>query len=201
VSRKDRRTEDIADLLVWHTLSQPATLGTGWLLCVDGPAGSGKTTLAEEVRAVAAAQCSVHLVHLDDIYEGWSGLRDALPRVERDLVAPLRTGTTGRYRRYDWDAGRPAEWHDVRPVDLLVLEGVGSGASAYDRDITTLVWVAAPRELRLARGVSRDGSQVLPHWLRWMEEEDVVLAEERTRERADVLVDGTGDRDEAVVFV
>jgi hypothetical protein len=49
--------------------------------------------------------------------------------------------------------------------------------------------------------VSRDGSQVLPHWLRWMEEEDVVLAEERTRERADVLVDGTGDRDEAVVFV
>ena len=42
-------------------------------------------------------------------------------------------------------------------MDLLVVEGVGSADSSYDDAITSLVWVEAPRELRVARGVGRDG--------------------------------------------
>ena len=89
----------------------------------------------------------------------------------------------------------------MEPVDLLVVEGVGSADSSYDDAITSLVWVEAPRELRVARGVGRDGEAVLPQWLRWMEDEDALFARERTRAQADAVVDGTGESDRAVVFV
>jgi uridine kinase len=180
---------------VTSTFDRPPTLGAGRLLCVDGPAGSGKTSLARAVADVAAEGHSVRLVHMDDVYEGWAGLDAAPSRLARDLVRPLLQGRPGRYQRYDWHAGRLAEWHTVDPVDLLVLDGVGSGAETYDAAITTLVWVEAPPALRLARGIARDGEQVRPFWTAWMADEDALFARERTRQRADVLVDESGTAD------
>ena len=55
-----------------------------------------------------------------------------------------------------------------------------------------MVWVEAPLDLRLSRGLARDGIGMREDWLQWMAEEAEVLAAQRTRERADVLVDGTG---------
>lgn len=195
------RAADIADLLVFTTLQRRATLGTSRFLCVDGRAGSGKTTLATAIATVAAGHCSTRLVRMDDIYEGWTGLDEVRPRVEEDLVAPLRENRPGRYQRYDWPSRSLAEWHQVAPADLLVLEGVGAGASAYADDITLLVWVDAPGDLRLERGLTRDGEPMRAEWLRWMDAEEALYAEELTRERADVIVDGTGRHEGAVMFV
>lgn len=171
-------------------LAAEPTLGGGRLVCIDGPAGSGKTTLAAEVSALVPAGLTCRVVHMDDVYPGWDGLADGVEHVARDLVAQLAEGRPGGYRRYDWVAGRPAEWHDVPPVDLLVLEGVGSGASAYEDRITTLVWVEVPREVRLARGLARDGEAVREHWLGWMRQEDAWHATDCTRNRADLQVTG-----------
>ena len=200
-TRYERRVADIAELLAWTTFTRQPTLGSTRLVCVDGRAGSGKTTLGRALRDAAGELGSARLLHMDDMYEGWSGLGSALTsRIAADLLAPLREDRAGRYRRYDWHRARFAEWHTVEPVDALVLEGVGSGAAAYGDAITTLVWVEAPRELRLARGIARDGEQVRPRWLQWMDDENALFARERTRQRADVVVDGTGDGDRAVVF-
>jgi uridine kinase len=178
-----------AELLAW-TLSRPATLGAGRLVCVDGPAGSGKTTLACGITLAAGG--SVRLLHMDDIYEGWSGLEAAMTRVADHVVGPLRTGRAGRYRRYDWVREEPAEEHLVEPVDLLVIEGVGSGGAAYADSTTCLVWVEAPADERLRRGLERDGEAVRAQWLAFMADEEAMFARERTRARADVIVDGTG---------
>jgi uridine kinase len=187
--------ERVAELVTTILEGRAATLGGTRLVCVDGPAGSGKSTLGDAVARAATRLGSVRLLHMDDMYEGWEGLdRDLTERIDRLLVEPLRHGRPGRYRRFDWALDRFAEWHDVDPVDTLVLEGVGSGASAYDDAITLLVWVEAPAQLRLDRGVDRDSPAVLPRWRRWMEQEDALFASERTRDRADLLVDGTGSR-------
>jgi uridine kinase len=184
--------------VVRRTLAAPAHLGTGRLLCIDGPAGSGKTTLAGEVVAAARAEVSVAVVHLDDVYPGWGGLAEGVRRAAADLVEPMAAGGSGRYRRYDWIVGAEGEWCSVDPVDLLVLEGVGSGAAGGDH-LSLLVWVAAPAEIRLARGLERDlalpgqpsdPDDLRAKWLRWMADEEALHALDRTRERADVIVDG-----------
>ena len=190
----DEVMREAAEDVVRRTLAAPATLGRGRLLCIDGPAGSGKSTLAAAVLSALPSAVTRRVVHLDDVYPGWSGLADGVARVSRLLVEPLSHDEPGGYRRYDWLAGAEAEWHDVPPVDLLVLDGVGSGAADYAERITTLVWMEAPSELRLDRGMTRDrqlyGTADEAAWLRWRADEDAVLAAHRTRERADLVVAG-----------
>jgi uridine kinase len=108
------------------------------------------------------------------------------------LLVPLADGLSGSYRRFDWDADRFAETVTVEPVDLLVLEGVGSGSLRHAALVTTLVWVSVPHELRMRRGLERDGAAVQAHGRQWAIDEAEHFVSERTRERADLLVDGTG---------
>lgn len=170
--------------------SRPPTLGDTRLLSIDGPAGSGKSTVAA---SIAALEPSAHVVHMDDLYDGWSGLESVSLQLST-LVRPLALGRPGFYRRYDWHRGAFAETVDVEPPGLLVLEGVGSGRAELATMITVLVWVSAPRPLRRERGLARDGEALAPQWDRWMRQEDEHFAGQRTAERADVLVDGTGVR-------
>jgi uridine kinase len=81
---------------------------------------------------------------------------------------------------------------EVAPTPLLVVEGVGSASGPAGDLVTVLVWVEAPDDLRLRRGLARDGEALRPQWTRWMRDEREHLARERTRERADLVVDGTG---------
>jgi uridine kinase len=199
VSRR-LHVEATARDLVRTVLDASATLGEGRLVCVDGPAGSGKTTLAgaldrgfrDALRAAAADREQVRLLHMDDLFEGWSGLEAGMATMADDVVAPLRSGRPGRYRRYDWHRSELAEEVVVEPCQVLVVEGVGSGNAAYDAAVTLLVWLDAPSDVRLERGVARDGEPMRDHWLRWRVQEDAMFARQRTRERADVVVDGTG---------
>ncbi|GAA1733381.1 AAA family ATPase [Isoptericola hypogeus] len=160
------------------------------LVCVDGPAGSGKTTLATQLAAELACQ----VVHLDDLYEGWeAGPDGGARRLGEWVLEPLAAGRAGRYRRYDWYAGRYAERHDVEPGPFLVVEGCGAAARQVDRWAALRVWVEADDDERLRRTLARDGDDARGHLLRWMADERAHYARERTRERADVRLDGRGN--------
>ena len=165
-------------------LAREPTLGSGRLLAIDGPAGSGKTSLAEAVFDLFPG-CRV--VHMDDLYDGWSGLPRLGGQLD-SLLLPLAAGRPGRYRRYDWTADRFAETVTVDPLDLLVLEGVGSGSAAHAGLHTALVWLDAPADLRLERGLARDGTGLEARWRQWMHDEAEHFERERTRERADLLL-------------
>jgi len=52
--------------------------------------------------------------------------------------------------------------------------------------------VEAPDDLRLARGLQRDGAEAREHWLAWMHDESRHFATEQTSQRADIRVDGFG---------
>ena len=179
-----RRTLDLA-------LSRPARLGGSRLLCVDGPAGSGKTTFAEGLaQGGSRAGRSVSVVHLDDVYAGWSGLDTVGDRLLRLVVEPLARGEPGLFPRWDWHGSEWAEDVEVPVADLVVLEGVGSGHPRISPYVAVLLWIEAPDDLRLQRGVDRDGAGLLPHWPAWTAAETVLHRRERTRERADLVVDG-----------
>jgi uridine kinase len=173
-----------------RVLAAPARLGAVRLVVVDGPAGSGKTTYAA---ALAAALGDAPVVHMDDLFGGWAGalVPDVWHRLEAQVLAPLRDGRTARYQMYDWVADEFGGWIDVPRHPVLVLEGVGSAARPVDPWAVLRVWVEAPADLRLTRGLARDGLAMREHWLRFVETEDAHFASDGTCDRADVIVDGT----------
>lgn len=162
--------------------------GTTTVIAVDGPAGSGKTTLA----GALAAQVDAQLVHMDDLYLGWSGLEQSATRLREEILAPLWLGRVGRYRRYDWHAEELAEHHEVTPGGTLVVEGVGCVRAGTRGFFSVIVWVQADDAMRLARGLARDGAGAEAHWRDWMRQEREVFARAGTRDLADVRVDAWG---------
>ena len=174
----------VASEVATRVLGAPPTLGAGRLVCVDGPAGSGKTTLAT---AVADVVPHAQVVHCDELLQGWRGL-PGLARTVGALLEPLSRGERGWWTRWDWVADGWAETHPVEPGGLLVLEGVGCWSPGISRLVGFLVWVEAESSLRLRRGVARDGEQMRPQWEQWRLDEDALFARLGTRSRADLVV-------------
>lgn len=173
----------IATLLHRDAVTRGPTLGGGRLVCIDGPAGSGKTTIAE---AFLQREPEARLVHMDDLYDGWTGL----PTVHHQLATllePLAATGAGHYRRYDWHAGAYTEKVEVAPTAWLVLEGVGAGHRYFAAHHTLLAWVTAPTATRRRRWLAREGSE--DWWEPWRRGEEQHFARDHTRERADHVVE------------
>ena len=169
--------------------ASPVRLGGTRLVAVDGPAGSGKTTLAARL---AAAVGEAPVVHMDDLYEGWTGLGPPVwARLHDQVLHPLAHGRAARYQCYDWTAGRFDRWVDVPVPEVLLVEGVGAGARPVMAYVSLLIWVEAPSGLRLARGIDRDGPGLRTEWERWRALEDAHFTADGTRDRADLVVDGS----------
>src|SRR5665648_868007 len=96
------------------------------------------------------------VLHLDDLYEGWSGLGGVWARLEEQVLRPLEQGQAGRWQRYDWVAERFAEWIDLPVPDCLIIEGCGSAPRAVDGRAALIAWVQVPTDVRLARGLASD---------------------------------------------
>jgi hypothetical protein len=172
----------------------PARLGAVRLVCVDGPAGSGKTTFAGRLAEALGPGAAV--LHLEDLYAGWT-LTGAVARLTAGVLRPLAEGRPGAHHRYDWSAGRFApEPVPVLVPEVLLVEGCGSAPRALDRWTTLRAWVEAPEDLRLARGLARDGAGMAVEWQRWLAVEATAFAAEDTRGRCDLAIDGAAGIDD-----
>jgi cytidylate kinase len=159
-------------------------LGPTVVVAVDGRSGSGKTVLGTAV--ATALGCPV--VHLDEVYPGWDGLAAGVELVTMRVLEPLAHGEQAGYPRWDWMRSRPGRTIPVDAATHLVLEGCGAlvpPAAAY---AAVRVWVDAPTDVRKVRALSRDGETYAPHWERWAAQEDVVYADARPWESADLVL-------------
>jgi uridine kinase len=164
-------------------------LGDTRLVCVDGPAGSGKTTFTARLADALGPHAAV--VHLDDLYAGWT-LTGAVARLCAGVLRPMAEGRNGTVHAYDWTTRRFSPGPTAVPArPVLLVEGCGSGSRVLDPVRSLLVWVEAPAPLRLARGLARDGADLEPEWRRWQATEAAEFARENTRPRADLRIDGT----------
>ncbi len=158
-------------------------MGAARLICIDGLAGAGKSTLALEVAALLPG---IQVVHTDEVLAGWDGL-PGLGRSIGAFLHPLAQGRPSRWTRWSWYADQWAESRPLSPGGVLLLEGVGSAAAAYDELITTLVWVEADLDVRRARSMARDGADQHGWWEKWLVDEAGLHERDRTRQRADLL--------------
>jgi uridine kinase len=163
--------------------------GATKVVAIDGPSGSGKTNFtAALLQRLPGAQ----VLHMDDLYPGWDGLARAIHDLHEEILAPLSRAEQAAYRRWDWEHQRYGDWELVPPTDLLLVEGVGSGAKPGWQLESALIWLEADRDERFRRGIERDGQSYLPHWQRWAAQEQAVFAEDGTRDRADLII-GTSE--------
>lgn len=156
------------------------------VVSVDGPSGAGKTRLANRL---GRALGEYTVVRMDHVVPGWDGLEESV-----DLIAPvvtrLRDRHAVRYRVWDWDRGGWGGELDRPSAPNVVVEGCGSGALRLAGLVDFLVWVDAPQALRRERAIARDGESYAGNWRRWADQEDAHFAANRTRERADLVIDG-----------
>ncbi len=149
---------------------------------IGGRGGAGKSTLASRIDGA-------QVVSTDGF---WDGEGFELSRLRAEVFDPLLAGHEARYAAWDWDARRPGGIHVVEPRGIVVVEGVCALHRMFRDDYDVRVWVEAPYETRLARGVARDGEAARATWVEsWMPSEDRYVESDDPIECADLVVDGS----------
>jgi uridine kinase len=165
--------------------------GSTRVVTIDGPAGSGKTTLSA---SLAAGLVDCQVIHLDDLYDGWSQDldRELAERIETSVLEPLRLGLTPRYQKYDWHAGAFTEIVTVPRSQYLILEGVGSGNSMLRDRVALAIWIESDPESSVNRVLDRDGEHLRAELLRWQQHESRYFAAQGVKKSADIHLSGDG---------
>ena len=108
-------------------------------------------------------------------------------------MGPLARGEDARYQRYDWDNDRLGDWVMVAGQGTVVVEGVYVLRTELRHYASVSIWVQTPRQMRLARGLTRDGQAARSRWTdEWMPAEDAYMTAMRPDATATLVVDGQG---------
>lgn len=185
--------------------------GSTRLILIDGQAGAGKSTLTNRLADTLGGKPSegagtflpdaelteddpVQIVHGDDLYEGWGGLAKLDQVLLGDVLEPLAAGESGAFEMWDWVESRRSHTIRVPQRPFLIVEGVGV-ALPRARDLAVLtLFVTAPWETRLSRGLARDANSyddAVALWENFEQDEQSHHARTLAREDADILIDGT----------
>jgi uridine kinase len=185
-----------------EVLDSAPRLGVVRLVTIDGPSGSGKTSLAKRL---CRALRRVPVVHLDHLYEGWTGLDGVASNLDSWVMTPLRHGMPGQHLVYDWHRGAFSEWREVPLAPALIVEGVGSGQRQFSDLAVLRIWVDADADARRTRTLEREGRDAAAKLREWWPREDRHFSIEDTRARADLVVDSNVrpdvDRESQVLVV
>jgi hypothetical protein len=132
-------------------------------------------------------------VHTDDV--AWWHSRFGWDDLLIDgVIEPLRSGQDVAYRPPAWDARKRDGGIVVSAAaPLVIIEGVGSGRRSLCELVDAVVWLQSDLDLTEERNAVRvaAGETDQAGYDAWMSEEVPFQAEERTWERADVVVAGT----------
>lgn len=155
------------------------------LICIDGPAGAGKTTLAT---MVASELSDALVIHMDDLYEGWNSPldNDLFDRVLADIIEPLKAGLPLTFRTWNWAS---SGWNHPTTVAVpmhLILEGVGACARSLREQATISVYVDIDDERGIERVNERDGLVSEPHMALWLKDQRAYFAADNTSSECDL---------------
>jgi len=184
---KNPSLEEILDRIKRSERKSPHTT----TISIDGPAGSGKTTLAKRI-AQAFTSGPVATIHMDDLYNGWEdALTIQLSRtLTNQILAPISQGKSFSYRKYDWLKRGFSEFTSIPLPALLILEGVGSGQKVTRKYTDEAIWIEVESEVGLQRVLNRDGGYLETEMRVWQLREQEHFKVENTRDCATIRVDG-----------
>ncbi|MCX6425260.1 MAG: (d)CMP kinase [Actinobacteria bacterium] len=159
------------------------------LIAIDGPAGSGKTSLANQL---SNKLNSVTTIHMDDLYNGWEDALTATltKHLEEWIIYPLKKHQGVEYQKFNWTSNEYGPSVEVRDIEILILEGVGAAQTMIRQQADLSIWIEVGPQIGLARVLNRDGAQILPYMLKWQERESVHFLKDQTKENCQIFIDG-----------
>ena len=159
------------------------------IVVIDGPAGSGKTTLAKSLSALLE-NCPI--IHMDEIYEGWENA--LTPKTSTDLVDwvinPLLEDKSIEYIKYDWNLEQRIEKIVINNPKVIIIEGVGSSSSEISEHACLKLWIEVNEETGINRVLDRDGRQIQEQMKKWQTQESKFFIENNSKENSDIWIDG-----------
>ncbi|MBY6035980.1 AAA family ATPase [Fictibacillus nanhaiensis] len=171
------------------------------LIGIDGCGGSGKSTFAYKLKENLS---TITIVHMDDFYRPSSNIINTHPskkpigadfdwkRLLKQVLEPIKQGRDGHYQRYDWETDKLEEWHTVSVGGIVIIEGIYAIRQELEDKYDIKIWVDCPREIRLSRGLARDGEDARAMWEgNWMISEDIYVESHKPFLRADLVICGT----------
>lgn len=171
----------VAVLDLIHTARQAGPLV---VVGVGGHGGAGKSTFS---RLIAEQVSSAQIVPTDSF---WNGTHFDLPRL-RTVLDVLLAGQQATYEEWDWAGARLAGQRTVEPTGVVIVEGVCALHQMFRHDMNVRVWIDTPSDVRLARGVARDGEHMRATWTDvWMPSEEAYVARDNPQACAQLTIDG-----------
>ena len=159
------------------------------IVVIDGPAGSGKTTLAKSLSGLLE-NCPI--IHMDEIYEGWDNA--LTPKTSQDLVEwiinPLLEDKSIAFIKYDWNLEQRVEKIVIKNPKVIVIEGVGSSVSEISEHACLKLWIEVNEETGINRVLARDGRQIQEQMQIWQSQESKFFIENNSKENSDIWIDG-----------
>lgn len=175
--------------VIENLLAEPARCGSTHVIAIDGRAGAGKTTLANELALALSLRREVSVIHLDEIYAGWDlALTQTLTDSLSHIVQSLAAERTASVPIYNWHLGEFDSRREISPCDLIILEGVGSAQRVVRDMATTTIWIDIEPNAGLERVLDRDGLAIEEEMKRWQIREEAHFLTEQTRENADFIL-------------
>ena len=159
------------------------------IIVIDGPAGSGKTTLAKSLSGLLE-NCPI--IHMDEIYEGWENALS--PKTFKDLVEwiinPLLENNSIEYIKYDWNLDQRIEKIVINNSKVIIIEGVGSSSFEISKHASLKLWIEVNKETGINRVLTRDGQQIQEQMKKWQSQESKFFIENNSKENSDIWIDG-----------
>ena len=163
--------------------------GQAKIIIIDGPAGSGKTTLAKSLSGLLE-NCPI--VHMDEIYQGWENALSS--KTFNDLtewvINPLLESKSIEFVKYDWYLEKRIEKVVINLPRVLIIEGVGASSFDISKYACLKLWIEVNKETGINRVLTRDGQQIQEQMEKWQTQESKFFLENNSKEKSDIWIDG-----------
>jgi len=155
-----------------------------FIIGIDGLGGSGKSTFAKEL---IDSLSNTEIVHMDDFYKPETLRRGSNSiseigaffnwrKLESKVLIPFTNNLEISFQKYDWPSDSLKNWQNISEESNIIVEGVYSTRKELSKYYDFKIWINCLPEIRLARGIKRDGIEIKEYWQNvWMKQENEYL--------------------------